>query len=263
MTTLLDRFPSQDRPTSGLLLAENWIFNAADYDALRELLEVHQEVSLCETPLTVLRRISLAHAHRSSVTVHLDVAVTLTNASDALDLLFAFASSFERPIPVERVRNTAQSSEIGDFGLTWSWSDEVEAEVVAFVRHNVLVMLQGHHVEDRLLPAALQIDRRLRKLKTAAAYAEERDGFFSEVRQTAGAVPTVPTRGRLELGSAIVPTERHFFLTNKGSVNRAPETPAAAWYYRAGTLPGQHEILLLRLGSGILPVMERLSIEVQ
>lgn len=262
MSDFQDRFPPEGRKGSKLLLAEDWVFQVADYAALSDLAVVHQELSLCEAPLAVLRRISLAHPRRSSVTVQLDVALSLKNASDALDLLFAFANSFERPIPVKQVRNTADVNEVGDFGLAWSWSEENGADVVAFVRHNALVMLQGHHAEDRLLAGAHQIDTVLRLLKTVDAYEASQDGFFSQVRRELNQVPTIPTRGRLALGSALGATERYFFLTDQGSVNRSPES-ADGWYYRAGTRAGRREVRLFRVGPGILPKMERLSVDVQ
>ena len=261
MTDLQDRFPPQSRTSSKLLFAEDWVFQVGNYAALSDLAVVHQELSLCETPLAMMRRISLAHPHRSSITVQLDVALCLRNTSDAVDLLFAFAHSFERPVPIEQVRNTADT-EIGDFGLTWSWSGENAADVVAFVRHNALVMLQGHRAEDRLLAAAHEIDTVLRRLKTVGAYEVSAEGFFSEVRRNAKDVPTIPTKGHLALGSAMAPAERYFFLTDKGSVNRSVDNPDA-WYYRAGIHEGKREILLFRVGPGILPTMERLSVDVQ
>jgi hypothetical protein len=262
MPTLRERFPPENRKSPTTLLGEDWVFALANYGALADLAIVREEVSFCEAPLAVLRRISLAHPQSTPVTVQLDVALSLSSAGDAVDLLFEFARSFERPVPVERVWNTADENETGDFGVAWSWSEGRDPDVVAFVRHNVLVMLQGHQAEQRLAAAARQIDATLHGLKTVTACGEVNDGFFTEVRRARGAVPRVPARGRLTLGAAVVPTERYFFLTDKGSVNRDPDHKEA-WYYRAGTQRGRQEIVLFRLGAGILPIKERLAVDVE
>src|SRR5215470_18468847 len=76
--------------------------------------------------------------------------------------------------------------------------------------------------------------------------------------------PRVPTGGRLELGEFATETKEGvtlFFLTSSGSVNRDPESPQK-WYYRAGVERGAQEITLYRVGKGILPLRERLRVEV-
>src|SRR5919106_1175234 len=93
---LRERFPPETRNLSTVLLGEDWEFHAARYPALADLAIVHEETSFCETPAAVLRRISLAHPQRRPETVQLDVALALNGASDAADLLFEFATSFER-----------------------------------------------------------------------------------------------------------------------------------------------------------------------
>src|SRR5688572_152855 len=216
MPTLRERFSADTRHLSTALLGEDWVFHPALYPALADLAIVHDETSFCEMPTAVLRRISLAHPLRRSETVQLDVALALNGASDAVKLLFEFAMSFERPVPLERVSNTAAANQIGDFGLAWSWSEPGATDVVAFVQHNALIMLQAHRIEERLLPAAQQIDTTLRSLKTVATYAENADGFFSEVRHAHGAVPKMRAKARLTLGGPIVPTERYFFVTSDG-----------------------------------------------
>ena len=262
MPTLRERFPSESYKIPTALLGKDWVFSPANYPALADLAVVHEEVSLCEAPLAVMLRISLAHPQKPSVSVQLNVVLCLNRAEDAVAFLFDFAGSFERPVPIERVWNTADASDTGDFGVAWSWTEGQEPDIIAFVRHNVLVMLDGNNAQERLAAAARQIDTTLRVLRTVSTYSDVKDGFFSAVRRTEGDVPRVAPRGRLTLGTATVPTERHFFLSDKGSVNRDPDQKDA-WYYRAGAERGRREILLFRLGAGILPLKERLPVDVE
>jgi hypothetical protein len=44
-------------------------------------------------------------------------------------------------------------------------------------------------------------------------------------------------------------------------VNRAPER-TDSWYYRAGAEKGRQDVVLLRVGKGILPIKERLTVEI-
>jgi hypothetical protein len=255
---LEDLFPSPKPQTPTRLLGEDWIFASDRYEALAKLEVVHQQLTLCEAPLAVLRRISLG---RANVTVKLSIALTLNRAEDAVGLLFDFAHSHARGVPVERVSNTAEAMAVGDFGFTWSWEEAADPDVVAFVRHNVLVILQGHKTAALLAAAAREIDMVLRTLRTVDAYHDLADGFFSNVRHTQGSIPKVSARARLALG-ADEAGERYFFMTDKGSVNR-DSTRENEWYYRAGIEKGRREITLIRLGSGILPIKERLAVDVE
>jgi hypothetical protein len=45
-------------------------------------------------------------------------------------------------------------------------------------------------------------------------------------------------------------------------VNRDPQS-TDTWYYRAGMHPGRREIVLFRLGAGLLPKQERLLVDVE
>jgi hypothetical protein len=263
MPTLRERFPAESYRIPTALLGEDWVFSPANYPALADLAVVHEESSLCEAPLAIMRRISLAHPQKPSLGVQLNVVLCLNQSEDAVAFLFDFAGSFERPVPIERVWNTADATDTGDFGVAWSWSEGREPDIIAFVRYNVLVMLQGNNAQERLTAAARQIDTTLRGLRTTvSAYSEATDGVFSAVRRTEGDVPKVAPRGRLKLGTAPVSTERYFFLSDKGSVNRDPDQKEA-WYYRAGTERGRREIVLFRLGAGILPLKERLAVDVE
>jgi hypothetical protein len=262
MPTLRERFEAEAlKAPPRLLLGEDWVFEPARHPALAAFSVVYQDASLRETPLAVFRNIHLAHMTDPAATVQLDVALCLNDARDAVDLLFQFADSFQRMIPVDRAANTAQTMDVGDFGVAWSWTGEGPVDVVAFIRNNVVVMLQRHHAEDLLLTAAREIDTTLRSLRTVPRYADAADGFFSEVRQKAGPVPRVPAGASLPLGRRLAQDESYFFLAEGGSVNRDRER-TDSWYFRAGMEKGRREITLLRLGAGILPVRERLAVNV-
>jgi hypothetical protein len=171
MPTLCQRFEAEARKGSSRpLLGEDWVFDALKYPALADFTVLHQEVSLRETPLAILRAIHLAHVRDSSVTVQSDLALCWNGAGDAVELLFDLAESFQRPIPEESVSNIAETSKTGDFGVAWSWSRGGAPNVVAFVRHNVVV-LQGHLAGERLSAAAREIDVALGGLKTLSRYA--------------------------------------------------------------------------------------------
>jgi hypothetical protein len=260
MPTLRDRFDAAARAVPDVLLGEDWVFAVSKYPAFGDLGAVYGDVALCEAPLAITRRPDVAHAERP-VTIRLDAALCLNGVTDAVDLLFRFTESFQRPLPVERVANTADAFATGDFGLAWSWEEGPHPSMVAFVRHNVLVLLQGQGGEARVASAAAQIDADLRARSTALRYAPVERGFFSEARGAPGTVPRVPARGRLPIGSTAGSAERHFFLTKEGSVNRDPQR-TDDWYYRAGSATGRREIVLYRVGDGVLPVEERLTVDV-
>jgi hypothetical protein len=264
MPTLRERFGAEalKRPARPLI-GDDWTFAPARHPALAGFSIVHQEVSLRETPLAVLRNIHLAHTIDPAAAVQLDIALCLNDARDAIDLLFQLADSFERRIPIDSVQNTAaQTLAVGDFGVAWSWTGDGPVEVLAFVRNNVVVMMQRHHGEDLLLPAAREIDATLNSLRTVPRYEDAADRFFAEVRRTAGPAPKVAAGSVLTLGRQTDQNQTYFFLVNGGSVNR-DRTEPDTWYFRAGMQRGPREITLLRLGPGILPVRERLGVEVE
>lgn len=262
MPTLRQRFEADAlKGPSRPLLGEDWVFDPPRHPALAAFTIVYQEASLRETPLAVLRNIHLAQVKDRAATMQVDVALCVNGTRDSVDLLFQFADAFQRLIPVERAQNTAQTMGVGDFGVAWSWSGEGPPEVVAFVRHNVVVMLQPHHGENLLPAVAHEIDTTLSSLKTVPRYADAVDGFFSEVKRREGPVPRVVAGGSLPLGRRLDQNETYFFLVDGGSVNRDRER-TDTWYFRAGMEKGRREITLLRLGAGILPVRERLAVDV-
>jgi len=257
-SALQERFEYEEiLKVSRPLLGENYIFDVAKYPSLEGFKVVHQEVFLQRTPLALAREIYLGRVEGKQTTLKLRIVLCWNGFRDAIDLLFGFAEAFERPIPVEAVVNVAETYQIGDFGLAWSWLGKKDPNMLYFARNNVLITLQGKN----LVAVAKEIDGRLKQLDTTKEYAEKKDGIFSEMKRKEGEVPKVEAGGSLVFPSIPTETKASFFLTTSGSVNRDPKRPSV-WYYRAGMEKGKHEIILFRTNSGILPKKERIVIEV-
>jgi hypothetical protein len=243
-------------------IAEDFVFDPSAFAATKETAIVHEEVFLEETPLAVQRQIDLQHGGRLHTSLRIRLALCWNGFADALTLLARFPNSFQRAFSPNALVNTADRHQIGDVGFAWAWSGQGDPDVLAFVRNNVYASLVGHDAAGIVRPAAKELDDALRRLRTSGPYRDEPAGALAEVRRRSGEAARLPPGGRLELGALPDDAgERLFFLTDTGSVNRSPESPRS-WYYRAGGEKGRHEIVLFRVGRGILPVRERLVVEV-
>lgn len=254
----LDAQASQERP----LLGEDFVFAPTTYASSKPLAVVHEELYLDETPLAFTRQIHLQHSAHIHTSLILRLALCWNGFRDALMLLSRFPLSFQRAFPTSAALNTAERYGTGDFGIAWPWSGEGEPDVLAFVRNNLFVSMEGHDAAGVLRPLARDLDASLLRLRTVSAYGDEPAGLLQGVRSRAGVIPRLPAGGRLDFG--VLAPEKDttlFFLTTSGSVNRDPER-TDAWYYRAGTAEGRQEVILFRVGKGILPVRERLTVEV-
>lgn len=254
----LTRLANEQRP----FVAEDFVFDPAAFAATKATSIVHEEVFLEETPLAVLRQIDLQHGERLHTSLRLSLALCWNGFADALTLLQRFPSSFQRAFSPSAVVNTAERYQIGDVGVAWAWSGDGEPDVLAFVRNNVYASLVGHDAAAIVRPAARELDEALQRLRTAGPYGDEPAGPLADVRRRSGEVARLSAGGRLELGAIPADRERLFFLSSSGSVNRSPERPDS-WYYRAGGEKGRHEIVLFRVGRGILPLRERLVVEIE
>jgi hypothetical protein len=249
---------AQSRP----LVAEDFVFAPADYRSGERLAVIHEELYLDEDPLAFTRQVHLQHSVHRHSSITLRLALCWNGFRDCLTLLSRLPLSFQRSIPAAAAVNTAETYGIGDFGLAWSWSGEGEPDVLAFVRNNLYLSIEGHEVAAIVRLLAADLDVAFRALRTTTAYTEDSAGLLAEVRRRAGEVPRLPIGGRLDFGVlAAGPDTTLFFLTTSGSVNRAPEH-RDAWYYRAGAVTGRQVVSLFRVGPGILPVKERLTVEI-
>lgn len=254
----IDTAGKEERP----FVSEDFVFDPAAYVSGKELRVAHEEVYLEETPLALLRQIHLQHATHAHASLTLRLALCWNGFRDALMLIARYSQSFQRAIPVGAVVNTAEKYGTGDLGFAWPWSGEGDPDVLAFVRNNLFVSIQGHDAAAIVVPLARELDESLRKLRTGGAYGEDTAGLLAEVRRRVGENPWLPAGGRLDFGVLEAGEgSTLFFLSTIGSVNRAPER-TDSWYYRAGAEKGRQDVVLLRVGKGILPIKERLTVEI-
>jgi hypothetical protein len=241
---------SEPRPS----LAEDFAFVPAEYPSLREYRVEHEEVSLLEAPLAVDRYYFLS---RGTESLKIELALCLAGAEAADELLFQRAAAFEREPQPEAMVDLARSQTVGEVGLAWSWGGDERDGVAAFVRHNVLVFLQGRH--EGLLEYARALDAALVRRKTVATYREDGEALFGVGGKDATLRAAPGTR--VDLGPPTKPDAQHFFVATGGSVNRDPSDPAR-YYYRAGLEKGTHRLTAFRLGRGLLPVQQTLRITI-
>jgi hypothetical protein len=243
-------------------IAEDFVFQPSDYVSGRHLQNVHEDLILEETPLAVSRQIHLQHSTRAHTSLKLRLALCWNGFRDALSLLAYYAQSFQRPVLESSVVNAAEKYGTGDFGLAWAWSGAGEPDVLAFVKNNVFVGVDGHNAAALVRPLARELADALGKLRTGGTYAEERAVLLADVRRRSGEVPSLAPGERLNLGVLPADDSTLFFVTSSGSVNRSPQEKDSL-YYRAGAAKGRQDIILFRVGKGILPTRERLTVEVK
>ena len=254
----LETLQRETRP----MLAEDFVFDPQRITAARDLRIVYQEVFLEETPLMLLRQIHLQHATQPHTAAALRMGLCWNGFRDALEVASRCAEAFQRRIPENAVVNTAERYGVGDIGFAWPWSGKGEPDVIGFVRNNVVTVMHGHDMGDLAVPLARELDEALRNLPTTNEYKPDDSGLFADVRARVGQTPRVAPGGQLDFGELPAPEgSLLFFLATSGSVNRSIER-ANAWYYRAGSQKGRQEITLFRVSNGILPLMERLILEV-
>ena len=247
----------QERP----YIAEDFVFDAARYPSARALRVAHEELMLHETPLALVREIHLEPSERRHAAMRLSLALCWNGFRDAMSVLGRFPSRFQRAFLETAVVNAAERYGTGDFGLAWSWSDAGEVDVLAFVLNNVLVTLEGHEAGPIVRALAQELAGALRNLRTGGPYAEAPSGPLGQAGRRAGDPPRLRPGGTLDLGVLGEEGTNLFFLTSSGAVNRSRDR-SDAWYYRAGAENGRQQITLFRVGKGILPVMERLAVEI-
>src|SRR5215472_12866165 len=241
-----DRISKEDRP----YIVEDFVFQPSDYPSAKGLRSVHEDVTLEETPLALCRQFHLQHQAQAHTALKLRLALCWNGFRDALNLLAYCSQSFQRGIPEAAVVNAAEKHGAGDFGLAWAWSGEGEPDILAFVKNNIFVGVEGHDAAAIVRPFARELAEALGKLRTGGPYGDESFGLLDDVRRRVGDAPSLPSGGRLELG--VLPPDgwTYFFLTSSGSVNRSPENKDS-WYYRAGAQKGRQELILFRVGRGI------------
>jgi len=241
------------------LLGEDYRFDPAGIEPLSAFRIEHASVHLLERPLSLDRHYRLID--EGGVTLAVGLRLCWRGGADPLESLFQFVESFQRAIPTEQVRRISDEG-VGDYGLAWSWDDPLGAQIVAFIRANVLVTVQAPDAVGLAERVARAVDGALAGLPTIDGYPEPVGGALDQVREKAASErPLVSPGARLDLAEQ-PKGERWFWVTTAGSANRDPGAPDR-WYYRAGAEPGPVEIRLFRVDAGLLPVAERLALEVR
>lgn len=258
MAQVREQFPPPPGGQPARLLGEDYRFSPGRLPVTAAFRLEHDAIDLLEQPLALSRVYHLRDD--GDVGLAIELRLCWHGPADAIESLYRFTESFQRPLPERVVRVSDEG--LGDLGFAWSWDDPLGPEVVAFVRANVLVTVRapdGAGVAERVARA---IDGELRGLRTIERYDDATGGVFDAIPgEREGASIPVARGGRATLARQPA-TERWFFVTSRGSANRDPDTPDV-WYYRAGMEPGDAEVRLFRADEGLLPVTERLTVRVR
>ena len=253
MTLMLRERFGPKGPAPRRLLNEDFEFSAERYPSIQKLAIKRDELDMLEKPLAVTRRYVLSQGF---VGYQLEFALCLTGPEAAVDLLFERASAFQREPRTAAVINLPEAERIGEVGVAWRWSEHEAEGVLGFVRHNVLVFMQGEY--GALLNQARELDTELSRRQTTTEYSD-RGGALLEM-PAAGRELSVEPGARLDLG-AVSSDARYFFVASGGSVNRDAASPDR-YYYRAGLVKGIYGIVVYRVGRGLLPDRQTLQIRI-
>ena len=236
------------------LIAQDFRFSPAELASLRAYTIAHEAVAMMPVPLAVERIVHLAHG---SDTVRLELDLCLEGPAAARALLARHLGAFQRPVPEDAIVDL-HALGIGDAGAAWRWAPEERNGVAGFVRHNVVVFLQGRH--QGLVEQARELDGVLSSLATSESYPDRTAVLFTPPADEAGEL-RVQAADRADLGAPAVPQGDYFFLAEGGSVNRDPRAPER-YYFRAGLAPGRHRIDVFHVGAGILPARQTLAVRI-
>jgi hypothetical protein len=248
---LRERFgPKGALPQSSI--SGDFRFDPAEIPALREYRIVQEDVDVLESPLGVDRLYDLASGRRQ---LRLELALSINGPAAALDLLFRRLAAFQRDPEENDVRDLAKLDGIGEVGVAWPWQGPDALGVVGFLRHNVVVMLQG------LFEPAVQQARDL-DAAIARASTGDKPSMREEPSFELGERVTTNPGGRLDLGLPVKGDERLFFITSGGSVNRDPNQPSR-YYFRAGLTRGLQTVTVLRVGAGLVPARQTIRITIE
>ena len=237
------------------LLTGDFRFVPGEYPSLREYRVEHDEVDVLEKPLAVDRLYLLAHGSDS---LQLELALCLEGAAATTELLFRRLDAFQREPDTDALRDLAATSGIGSVGVAWSWGTEDRNGVAGFVRHNVMVLLQGRF--ETLIEQARELDAALARTPSGAGPSQTDEASFELVAPDT-ALRAVPG-GRVDLGLPVRAGEQHFFIASGGSVNRDPKEPMRH-YFRAGLDKGPQLVTVLRVGAGLLPARQTIRITIE
>jgi hypothetical protein len=248
---LRERFGPKE-PDSRRVLGQDFEFSPSNYPSLKDFAVERNELELGEKPLAVTREYVIAYGMEG---VQLELSLCLAGPAAAYELLFHRATSFQREPTPERVVDVARKLDIGDAGVGWQWDDREPDGVLGFVRFNVLAFMRGRF--DRLQAFARELDADLSKRETRTEYADSPKLLF----ESAGRDGHATTAGaRLDLGTSSNGSTT-FFVATGGSVNRDAAEPGL-FYYRAGLAKGNYTIVAYRVGKGLLPDRQTMTVRI-
>jgi hypothetical protein len=248
---LRERFgPKGALPQSSL--AGDFRFQPSEIPALRDYRILQEEVDVLESPLAVDRLYDLASGRRQ---LKLELALSINGSVAAVDLLFRRLAAFQRDPEEKDVRDLAKLDGVGEVGVAWPWEGPDALGVVGFVRHNVVVMLQG--LFEPVVQQARDLDAAISRTPTGDKPSMTEEPSFA-LGERASATPG----GRLDLGLPMKSDERLFFITSGGSVNRDPNQPSL-YYFRAGLTRGTQTVTVLRVGAGLVPARQTIRITIE
>jgi len=250
---LRDRFGT-DYKMARPFLVEDYVFSPVEYPSLRDYRVEHEELNLLATPLAVDRYYFLSHGPDS---LKLELTLCLSGSDAADHLLFERAGAFEREPELEMVVDLARAEKVGDVGVAWQWGRDERDGVAGFVRHNVLVFIQGRY--ETLLEHSRAIDADLARHKTGPDAGDRAETLF-ELDGKESMLSVAPA-GRIDLGVPTSPESPHFFLASGGSINRDPMDPGR-YYYRAGIEKGTERVTMYRIGRGLIPDYQTIRISI-
>jgi hypothetical protein len=240
------------------LLSSNFYFSPDNNPGLSSYRELLQEVHLIEDPLYLVRKYYLVEDIKKDSPIQITISLAWDGFDRAVDFLFGFTEALDLFFNPEKIIDT-RTLGIGDFGVAWLWvSDEIN--VLAFIRNNMFVGIQGFIPKEQMILAAKSIDDDIKKAGTVNRYLEEKQGFIKKNLGNSSNL-RIMTGDRLDIGIQNPGGETFFFLTSNGSMNRDFYN-SNLWYYRAGNEIGGQKILLFRADEGLLPKMEVLNIEI-
>ena len=248
---LRERFGPKE-PGARRLLGQDFEFSPSNYPSLQDFVVDRNELEFGEKPLAVMRTFVLA---RGMEGVQLELALCLAGPAAAIELLFQRASAFQREPEAGRIVDISRKLDIGDAGVGWSWSEREPDGVLGFVRFNVLVFMRGRF--ERLQALARELDADLAKRETRTEYTDSPTPLIESAAR-AGTLQAA-AGARLDLDTSAPEGAQYFFIAIGGSLKRDDAAPAH-FYYRAGLAKGEYTIVAYRVGKGLLPDRQTMTV---
>jgi hypothetical protein len=156
----------------------NYCFSTPHIPTLSAYTLVHHELRVVVKPLYTIRKYFLVKDITKDIPVQITFSLAWDGFERALVFLFGFTESLDLFFNPEKVLNTRNYT-LGNFGVAWGWVPG-ELNVLAFLRNNVFVGIQGFLPKDEMLSIARSIDCGLEDMSTDKPCQDEKQGFFAQ-----------------------------------------------------------------------------------